>query len=76
MGLGDVPAERILPEELIVSMKRLFSAYEAHREDPARLLALDVFNWEDVMVNTIYADGLQLSGWIVSRGRYPVNGGR
>jgi len=25
-------------------MKRLFSAYEAHREDPARLLALDVFN--------------------------------
>jgi glycogen debranching enzyme len=43
---------------LVDSMQRLFGAYEAHREDPGRLPAMDVFNWEDVMVNTIYADGL------------------
>jgi glycogen debranching enzyme len=70
MQLGEVPAERILPQ-LIASMKRLFSAYEAHREDPARLLALDVFNWEDVMVNTIYADGLRLLGGLCREAGYP-----
>jgi glycogen debranching enzyme len=53
-------------------MQRLFSHYEAHREDPARLLALDVFNWEDVMVNTIYADGLQLLGSLCREAGYPL----
>ncbi len=71
MQLGELPSERVLPQ-LVVSMKRLFSAYEAHREDPARLLALDVFNWEDVMFNTIYADGLRLIGGLCREAGYPA----
>ena len=53
-------------------MQRLFSAYEAHREDPARLLGLDVFNWEDVMTNSIYADGLQCLGALCREAGYPL----
>ena len=41
------------------SMQRLFDAYAPLRADPGRLAALDVFTWEDVMVNAIYADGLR-----------------
>jgi glycogen debranching enzyme len=70
MRLGDVPDDQF-ETHLIANMKRLFSAYEPHREDPARLLALDVFNWEDVMVNTIYADGLQLLGGLCREAGYP-----
>ncbi|HEV8229746.1 MAG TPA: trehalase family glycosidase [Candidatus Limnocylindria bacterium] len=44
------------------SMQRLFDAYAPLRSDPAGLLALDVFVWEDVMVNVIYADGLRALG--------------
>ncbi len=40
-------------------MARLFDAYAPHRAEPARLPLLDVFNWEDVMVNAIYGDGLR-----------------
>src|SRR6266508_4023251 len=54
------PAETL--PQLRVSMKRLFDAYAPLRADPARLLALDVFVWEDVMVNVIYADGLRALG--------------
>jgi glycogen debranching enzyme len=46
-------------EQLRRSMQRLFDAYAPYRDDPARLPTLDVFTWEDVMVNTIYADGLR-----------------
>src|SRR5207253_3666851 len=61
MNLDDVPADEFA-DSLRESMGRLFSAYAPHREDPARLVGLDVFNWEDVMVNSIYADGLQCLG--------------
>ena len=71
MELGGI-ARRAGAAELIGRMKGLFSAYSAHREDPARLLALDVFNWEDVMVNTIYADGLQRLGGLCREAGYPV----
>ena len=71
MQLGELPPAQVLPR-LRSSMQRLFSAYEAHREDPARLLALDVFNWEDVMVNTIYADGLRLLGGLCREAGYPA----
>jgi len=71
MQLGEVPPEQVHPR-LRASMERLFSAYKPHREDPARLLALDVFNWEDVMVNTIYADGLQLLGGLCREAGYPT----
>jgi glycogen debranching enzyme len=71
MNLRNVPPERF-GAQLRVSMNRLFSAYKLHREDPARLLALDVFNWEDVMVNSIYADGLQLLGGLCREAGYPT----
>jgi glycogen debranching enzyme len=45
-------------DQLRASMTRLFDAYAPHRADPARITVLDDFNWEDVMVNAIYADGL------------------
>jgi glycogen debranching enzyme len=70
MNLHDVPAEQVA-HALRSNMGRLFNAYAAHREDPARLLALDVFNWEDVMVNSIYADGLQLLGGLCREAGYP-----
>src|SRR5207248_3707677 len=59
MDLVSVDPEEALPR-LRERMRRVFDAYDAHRADPARLPVLDVFNWEDVMVNTIYADGLGL----------------
>jgi glycogen debranching enzyme len=70
MHLNDRPAEQ-LGNGLRTSMDRLFSAYAPHREDPGRLLGLDVFNWEDVMVNSIYADGLQCLGGLVREAGFP-----
>jgi glycogen debranching enzyme len=71
MHLGDLPHEQVLPG-LRDSMQRLFRAYEAHREDPGRLLGLDVFNWEDVMTNSIYADGLTCLGALCREAGYPL----
>src|SRR5438128_1412674 len=45
MNLHDVPTEHV-GAALRASMDRLFGAYAPHREDPGRLLGLDVFNWE------------------------------
>jgi glycogen debranching enzyme len=70
MQLGDLAPEDFCAG-LKASMARLFEAYEPHREDPGRLLGLDVFNWEDVMVNTIYADGLQCLGGLCRAAAYP-----
>jgi glycogen debranching enzyme len=70
MNLRDLQPEQFATQ-LRRSMDRLFSAYRPHREDPARLVALDVFNWEDVMVNSIYADGLQLLGGLCREAGFP-----
>ena len=70
MNLQDVPTEQVATA-LRSSMDRLFSVYAPHREDPGRLLGLDVFNWEDVMVNSIYADGLQCLGGLVREAGFP-----
>jgi glycogen debranching enzyme len=58
MGITAGRPEEMRPQ-LHRSMQRLFDAYAPHRADPARIPALDVFTWEDVMVNAIYADGLR-----------------
>jgi glycogen debranching enzyme len=70
MNVGNVAPDQ-LRAHLTASMQRLFAAYQPMREDPGRLLALDVFNWEDVMVNCIYADGLQLLGGLCREAGYP-----
>ena len=64
-------APEAMQDALNKNMARLFGAYAPHREDPARLLGLDVFNWEDVMVNSIYADGLQCLGGLCREAGYP-----
>ena len=61
MGVPSQPPEDTLPT-LTRSMDKLFADYEPHRRDPARILTLDRFLWEDVMVNAIYADGLRRLG--------------
>jgi glycogen debranching enzyme len=65
------PAETL--QQLQHSMQRLFDSYASHRADAAALLALDVFRWEDVMVNVIYADGLRALAALCSAARYPVS---
>jgi glycogen debranching enzyme len=70
MGVsGERPAETL--PQLQRSMQRLFDAYGPLRSDPARLLALDVFVWEDVMVNVIYADGLRALGGLCRAAGFP-----
>lgn len=44
---------------LNAAMRRLFDTYAPLRQDEARLLAADVFVVEDVMVNSIYVQGLR-----------------
>ena len=70
MGVPSSPPETTLPT-LQVSMDRLFADYDVHRRDPGRILTLDRFVWEDVMVNTIYADGLRRLGPLCRAAGYP-----
>lgn len=70
MGVsGDVPADTL--PQLQRSMQRLFDAYAPHRADPGQLPALDVFLWEDVMVNVIYTDGLRALGGLCRAAEFP-----
>ncbi len=70
MNLHELAPEKV-HAHLTANMDRLFGEYHAFREDPGRLPGMDVFNWEDVMVNTIYADGLQLLGTLCRAAGYP-----
>ncbi|HEV8536643.1 MAG TPA: trehalase family glycosidase [Candidatus Limnocylindria bacterium] len=65
MGIAYDPPEETLAL-LQRSMRRLFDRYAPVRADPARIPALDVFTWEDVMVNAIYADGLRCLSRLVT----------
>jgi glycogen debranching enzyme len=65
MGISPESTEETLPE-LERSMQRLYDAYAPYRSEPARIPALDVFTWEDVMVNAIYADGLRCLAKLVA----------
>ena len=65
MQVGYERPEETLPQ-LRRSMQRLFDAYAPFRADSARIPALDVFTWEDVMVNAIYADGLRCLSKLVA----------
>ncbi|MHB8618674.1 MAG: amylo-alpha-1,6-glucosidase [Chloroflexota bacterium] len=58
MGIPAQPPELTHPGQKD-AMARLFDAYKAFRQQPGRLPALDVFLFEDVMVNAIYGDGLR-----------------
>ena len=43
----------------IAALRRVYAAYEPLRGDDRRILAADVFHFEDVLVNSIYAFGLR-----------------
>ena len=43
----------------ITQLKKLYNAYEPLRGDDRRILDADLFNFEDVLVNSIYAFGLR-----------------
>jgi glycogen debranching enzyme len=59
------------PPGLRTAMQRLFAAYEPLTSDRERL-ALGLFDVEDVLVNTVYADGLAaLSRLVVTDGGQP-----
>jgi glycogen debranching enzyme len=72
MGVSHERPAETLPQ-LRQSMQRLFGAYAPHREDAARLVGLDVFAWEDVMVNVIYGDGLRALVGLCSAAGYPAS---
>ncbi|HYV21135.1 MAG TPA: hypothetical protein VEN31_00620, partial [Candidatus Bathyarchaeia archaeon] len=65
MGISPESTEETLPE-LERSMQRLYDAYAPYRGEPARIPTLDVFTWEDVMMNVIYADGLRCLAKLVA----------
>lgn len=75
MGIPSQPPETTLPT-LTESMDRLFADYEDLRGDPARILSLDRFVWEDVMMNAIYADGLRRLGPLCRAAGYPEHEAR
>ena len=43
----------------IAALRKVYAAYEPMRGDDRRILAADVFHFEDVLVNSIYAFGLR-----------------
>lgn len=67
MGIAADPPGEVLPA-LRRAMRRLFRTYEG--VEPPRQPLLDAFLFEDVMVNSIYADGLRsLAGLCRAAGR-------
>jgi glycogen debranching enzyme len=69
-GLLDMPT--LDPYGLRTAMHRLFAAYEPLTSDADRL-ALGLFDVEDVLVNTIYADALAaLSRLVAAEGGQPA----
>jgi glycogen debranching enzyme len=57
----DVPLRLEEPTEagLRAALDRLFAAYAPLRDNPAKMFAAGVFAVEDVLVNTMYAEGLR-----------------
>ena len=51
--------EELTNQGFIRELRKLYDAYEPHRGDDHRLLALDLFSVEDVLFNSIYLFGLQ-----------------
>ena len=54
--------EELSNQGFIAALKKVYAAYEPMRGDDRRILAADVFHFEDVLVNSIYAMGLRALG--------------
>jgi glycogen debranching enzyme len=60
---------------LHAAMERLFAAYAPYQRNPASMLAAEVFDVEDVLVNTLYAEGLRdLACLLEATGERPLAG--
>ena len=51
--------EELSNKGFITALKKVYEDYEPMRGDDQRILAADVFHFEDVLVNSIYAMGLR-----------------
>ena len=51
--------EDLSNQGFIAALRKVYAAYEPMRGDDRRILAADIFHLEDVLVNSIYAFGLQ-----------------
>ena len=51
--------EELSNQGFIAALKKVYEAYEPLRGDDRRILAADIFHFEDVLVNSIYAMGLR-----------------
>jgi hypothetical protein len=59
--------DRVDLEGATASWTRITDAYKAVDRDPVKMLELDVFNVEDVMVNVIYAENLRVLAELCAR---------
>ena len=55
----DLNLKELTNEGFTVELKKLYQAYEPLRGDDRRILQADLFNFADVLVNSIYIFGLQ-----------------
>ena len=51
--------EELSNQDFIRQLKKLYEAYEPMRGDDLKILAADLFNFEDVLFNSIYVFGLK-----------------
>ena len=51
--------EELSNQGFIAALSKVYSAYEPMRGDDRRILAADIFHFEDVLVNSIYVMGLR-----------------
>ena len=51
--------EELSNQGFIAALRKVYAAYEPLRGDDRRILAADIFHFEDVLVNSIYAFGMR-----------------
>ncbi len=51
--------EELSNQGFIAALRKVYAAYEPMRGDDRRILAADIFHFEDVLVNSIYAFGMR-----------------
>ncbi len=59
--------EELSNKGFITALKKVYEDYEPMRGDDRRILAADVFHFEDVLVNSIYAMGLRSLGRLLGQ---------
>ena len=66
----------IQPEEAGTALRKVYEAYEPIRGDDRRVLAADIFHFEDVLVNSIYAMSQRSLARLLGNGRDAEEFGR